>query len=131
MNTVPQLSRVRVYYTARQCGRNVVNHVLYCSTPHHYKLHVYSLYPAWHLNFARCTIYKRSYMPSCCLRRLNKPLINLVNEWVCKYICTGLVHMLTLSTHIHVHIASIHILIYPDCPCILGNRSVIKSIYTC
>ena len=56
----------QVYCTARQCSQNVVNHMLHHSTPYHYKL--YLVYPAQHLNFARCTIHIRSYMPSCCLR---------------------------------------------------------------
>ena len=36
----------------------------------------YLVYPAQHLNFARCTIYIRSYMSSRRLRRLNKPLVS-------------------------------------------------------
>ena len=67
------LHRARVYCTAWQCGRNIVNHTLHHSTPYHYIL--YLVYPARHLSFARCTIHIHSYMPSHHLRRLNKPLI--------------------------------------------------------
>ena len=61
------------YSTARQCSRNSVNHTLHCSTPYHYK--VYLVYPASHLNFARCTRYIHGYMPSHRLRWLDKPLM--------------------------------------------------------
>ena len=58
MNTAPQRYTVHelVYCTARQCGQNVVNHTLHHSTLYHY-YKLYLVYPAWHLNFARCTIY--------------------------------------------------------------------------
>ena len=72
LNTALQLCATHEYTV--QCGGAVENHTLRRSTPYHYK--PYLAYPAQHLNFARCTTYTCSYMPSRHLWQLNKPLVS-------------------------------------------------------
>ena len=85
----------------------IVNHMLHHSTLYHYKL-----YLARHLNFARCTIYictcTCSYMPSCCLRWLDKPLVSL--HMVQMHVCVQ------METFITLYVSSVHVYVCVHIP---------------